>query len=507
MSSAEDNGFRQRELVAQIQHRLLERLAETGAQYQGMIEGLREVVLCANASGQLLFLNTAWSRILGHDVDESLGQNIEEFVIPDDVTRIHQLVVALERDEDFEFGEVYSFISVSGQIKRLMVAGRGHRGDNAIVTFRDVTDNERLRGALSAATVALRKQVELLAEQRRHTSLTLEGVSDGILLVDKKNRVYFANHAAREMLSLENGGQEQGGIRLEEVLRGAGLTEALLQCAGRASELVDRDWVLGNEGAVVLHVSTTRTLDEAGCEAGHIITLRDVTKERGVDRMKSDFVASCSHELRTPLTSIMGFAQRLASNADLSPDQRDQCLEVILSQSERLRSLIDGLLDLSRIDSGEFGINPTIVRVGDMLIGCLEDVETFSATAGVQIGLEMNLDQTTAVLDSKLTALAVDNLLRNAIKFSDSGQSVLLRASREGGELLLSVRDEGMGIPEEHLGQIFDRFFRVPRPDKEIQGTGFGLAIVREVAERHGGHVSVKSKPYCGSTFTLHLQA
>ncbi|MBL4771916.1 MAG: PAS domain S-box protein [Planctomycetes bacterium] len=507
MTGREESEIRQRELVAQIQHRLLEKLAETGAQYRGMIESLREVVLCADITGKLLFLNMAWSQILGHDVAESIGKNIAEFVVPADGARMLKLVTALEADEEFQFGEVYSLVSASGQIKRLLVAGRGRRGAHAIAIFRDVTDDERIRGELSAATVALREQGELLAEQRRHTSLTLEGVSDGIILVDKKDRVYFANLAARGMLGLDNYGQDHGGTQLSDVLAGAGLQETLLLCGGRASGLVDRDWVLGNDGAVVLNVKTTRTLDEEGGVAGHVITLRDVTREREMDRMKSDFVASCSHELRTPLTSIMGFSQRLVSNPGLSTEQRTQCLGIILEQSERLKSLIDGLLDLSRIDSGEFGIKPKIVKVGDMLVGCLQAVETFGLSAGVKVGLEVNIMQTTAVLDEKLTALAVDNLLRNAIKFSQPGQSVLLSVSRKGGELLLAVRDEGMGIAKEHLERIFDRFYRVPMPDKEIPGTGFGLAIVREVAERHGGYVGVQSKPEYGSTFTLHLRA
>ena len=506
MSHREDNDLRGRELSSQIQYRLLEKLAEAGKQYREMIESLREVVFCADVDGRILFLNKAWRDILGYAVEDSMGRNAVEFVVPQDRFRILELVAALHSGADLQYGEVFGFVSADGEVRRLAISGRGRRSEHAVGLLHDITDDERVRVQLDAATDALKEREQQLNFQRRHTSLILEGVTDGIVLVDAAERVYFANLAARTMLGLGAASGRPTSVPLREVLEQGGLADATLRGQGRVEDLNDREWALERDNVLVLHLSTNSTLDEQGRLAGHMLILRDVTREREIERMKSDFVASCSHELRTPLTSILGFARRLAENPTLSDSKREQCLDIILAQSVRLQSLITGLLDLSRIDSGEFGIVPSNIDLPGFLEQCVEEARATSAEAGIGIVVELALDQEFAVLDEQMTALALQNLLSNAIKFSARGQTVALSADRKNGDLKITVRDQGIGIPKEHLPHIFERFYRVPRPSREIAGTGFGLAIVREVAERQGGSVHVQSKPGQGSTFTLHFK-
>jgi PAS domain S-box-containing protein len=501
MSSRDADSSRERELNSQIQYRLIERIAETGDQYRELIEGLREIVFCSDAGGQIQFLNRAWTQALGYDVDFSIGRNSAEFVVPQHRSRFLSLVAALHYGENLQYGEVFEFMASNGERRLLSIVGRGQRNGQAAGLLRDITDDEHARVRLDAARDALKKIEQQLEYQRRHTSMILEGVADGVLLVDSDQRTYYANSAARSMLGLQSSSAPDIDFPLRSILERGGLGRALLG----GEELKGGDFVLEGDESVVVHLSISPTLDEQGAVSGQMIVFRDVTKEREIERMKSDFVASCSHELRTPLTSILGFARRMSENRDLSDAKREQCVEIILAQSGRLQALITGLLDLSRIDSGEFGITPTNVDLPLLLSRCVDEARGNADEVGVRLCLKMDLEGDGVIIDEEMTGIAIRNLLSNAVKFSASGQTVSLNAVRRKGLLRISVQDDGLGIPADRLTQIFERFYRVPRPGLEIAGTGFGLTIVREIAERQSGAVHVTSRLGEGSTFTLQL--
>jgi signal transduction histidine kinase/CheY-like chemotaxis protein len=230
-----------------------------------------------------------------------------------------------------------------------------------------------------------------------------------------------------------------------------------------------------------------------------------VTDLRALDRLKSEFVSVVSHELRTPLTSIRGSLGLLASGAmgELPPDGA-QMLQIAVSNTDRLVRLINDILDLERIESGQEALDLRPVPLSELMLDAAGNVA--GSAEGAEVSVEVRPIAATIQADADRIVQALTNLLGNAVKFSEPGGRVLLEAELDGGDAVLRVRDEGRGIPADKLDSIFERFQQVDATDaREKGGTGLGLAIVRSVAERHGGRVEVTSEVGAGSCFSLHL--
>jgi two-component system phosphate regulon sensor histidine kinase PhoR len=233
-----------------------------------------------------------------------------------------------------------------------------------------------------------------------------------------------------------------------------------------------------------------------------------VARLQELDTVKTDFMSTVSHELRTPLTSISGYLELLldAEAGELTDPQR-RMLEVIGRNTRRLRELIEDLLILSRIESGSFRTAKQDVEVGGLVDGALAAIAPAAAKASVGLHTEVErplvLHADPEQLDRVLT-----NLLTNAVKFTPPEGTVMVTAHREGDEVVLSVADTGMGIPEAEQPGLFGRFFRASNAiHQAIPGTGLGLAIVATIVENHGGSIAVRSTENVGTTFTVRLPA
>jgi signal transduction histidine kinase len=223
---------------------------------------------------------------------------------------------------------------------------------------------------------------------------------------------------------------------------------------------------------------------------------------RRLEKAKSEFVSVVSHELRTPLTSIQGFSEILA-NRDMPWEKRREFYEIINSESERLGRLITNLLNLSRIEAGAELNQETLDLVGLLQ----EDLELQQSQTDLhRLSLEVEGRIPPVYADRDRLHQVFKNLLSNAVKYSPQGGPVVVRVSPEGKYVKVSFADKGIGIPEEELPFIFDRFRRVEKGEAAaISGTGLGLAIVKHLVEMHGGHVQVRSEVGRGSTFTVYI--
>ncbi|MEH7387021.1 ATP-binding protein [Bacillus sp. JJ1521] len=242
-------------------------------------------------------------------------------------------------------------------------------------------------------------------------------------------------------------------------------------------------------------------LTKSGAKLGTVIVHRDITKEYEVDVMKSEFVSTVSHELRTPLASVLGFTE-LMLNKELKPERQKKYLTTIYREAKRLTSLINDFLDVQRLESGK----QTYEKKYDDIIPLLSSIiETHDLNNPNHVfHFEVKTDYTMVLGDKDKISQVFNNLISNAIKYSPDGGNIFVTVYEEETYLKVEIKDEGLGIPEDALDQLFTKFFRVDNTDRrKIGGTGLGLAIVKEIVKGHNGEVSVQSVYKEGSAFTV----
>jgi signal transduction histidine kinase len=251
---------------------------------------------------------------------------------------------------------------------------------------------------------------------------------------------------------------------------------------------------------------TSPVRDDRGGLVGRIWTMREVTQQRELDRLKDDFVATVSHELRTPLTSMMGFLEMIREGeaGDLNEEQR-RFLAIVYRSSERLQRLVGDLLFVARLDASGLQLQFADVDLADV---ARDNVESTSALARARsLELVADLQDVPAVTaDRERLAQLVTNLLSNAIKFTPDGGRVTVRTFVDGGMAVLEVEDTGIGIPSSEQARLFQRFFRsTTATEQAIPGTGLGLVITKAIAEAHGGSITVRSDVGHGTRFRVEL--
>lgn len=224
-----------------------------------------------------------------------------------------------------------------------------------------------------------------------------------------------------------------------------------------------------------------------------------------IDRRKSDLLAQVSHELKTPLTSIRNFADLMQRYDDLEPETRSRYLGNIISEVDRLRRLINDLLDLSKIEAGRSEWRMTRVEMASLVRSTLERLEPLASQAEVSLHADAPPAVPVVLGDTDRLVQVLTNLVGNALKFTEAGGTVTVSVEADERDVRVSVADTGIGIPETQLGAVFDKFVQVKRPAGGPIGTGLGLPIAREIVEAHGGEISVSSVPGEGTTFRFRL--
>jgi len=376
----------------------------------------------------------------------------------------------------------------------------------------NVAEFAALADALNEMATQLDDKIKAIVAQTNQQEGVLASMLEGVLAVDTDGRIISINRAASELAG--TGQSAAQGRHIHEVVRNADLlkfvTRALRSDSGAEGEVVLRE----GPRERLLQVRGTRLCDARGQDIGALLVLNDITQLHHLETVRRDFVANVSHELKTPITSIKGFVETLREGALEDPASAQRFLEIIARQAERLNQIIDDLLALSRIEREAHAASPGSAVAGveceptplrTLLQAAVDDCVRKSQDRNIRIVLECDVSLRPR-LNAQLIEQAVVNLLDNAMKYSEAGSPVQVRAWREDSQVHLAVEDAGCGIQEDHLERIFERFYRVDKArSRQMGGTGLGLAIVKHIAQAHGGKVGVQSRVGQGSTFTISL--
>jgi two-component system phosphate regulon sensor histidine kinase PhoR len=322
---------------------------------------------------------------------------------------------------------------------------------------------------------------------------------EGVLVLDSDERIVLVNTAFRELFDVWGEVQNRPVV---EIIRRPAVGELLASARESVQPVFDDIDIRGHITRTVW--GRAARFPSAGPREGTLAVFHDVTEIRRVDRVRRDFIANASHELRTPLTSIQGYAESLASGP-MTPSEVASHLVVIQRNVHRMRDLIDDLMDLSRIESGDGAPEPSRVDVVKLAQTLVADARTRLAHAKIEARV-LTPSAPPAWADRKALEQVLENLLTNAIRYTDEGGTITIEIAIAGDSLAVSVSDTGIGIPEDALDRIFERFYRVDASrSRAIGSTGLGLSIVRHLVQAMDGTIRVESQLGKGSRFTFTL--
>ena len=377
------------------------------------------------------------------------------------------------------------------------------RGDYERRVPADASDEiGRLAGAFNRMAEQLRERVATISRDRRELRAMLAGMQEGVLAMDREERVVLMNVAAGRILDADPesdvGRQVWEVTRLREV--GEALTSAVRQ--GRPEEREVRLTGAPRDRFLQLHAAPIGTRD--GPAQGAVLVLHDITDLRYLEKIRRDFVANVSHELKTPLAAIRGFTETILEDEAMDPETRRKFLERVRHQSIRLAEMVEEVLMLSRLESDSESVPLQPIDLGTSVRESLHALAPQAEAAGVS--LESRLpDEPARVLGSEESLRRiVGNLLDNAVKYTPDGGQVWVRVHVTGGSVVLEVEDNGIGIPVEARDRVFERFYRVdPGRSRAKGGTGLGLSIVKHLVQALGGEVGVDASSTGGSIFRV----
>ena len=344
--------------------------------------------------------------------------------------------------------------------------------------------------------------IQSITDERDKVSLILDCMDEGLILLDTEGKVLAINRAARTLFGFSEDEQDDGALL---VTRSRRLREAIHDCQEKHSSIMlDVDALTEDARSLRMFVSPVSSRQYEGQAVGTSILISDVTELKKAEGIRSEFTANVSHELKTPLTSIKGFTDMLSSGMVTSPADQKRFITMIGVEVDRLIDLINDILKLSELES--VAIDQTQER-SDVLEAAKDTaslLEPSAKAAGVTLAVE-GASATVSVPMSRLKELLF-NLMGNGIKYSENGGTVSTRIAIQDGKAVISVQDNGIGIPEEDQSRVFERFYRVEKGRaRKNGGTGLGLAIVKHITQLYGGTVGLESEVGKGSTFTVTL--
>lgn len=365
------------------------------------------------------------------------------------------------------------------------------------VTKRD--EIGRLATAINRMAAGLRYQLETIRKSERRLTGVIETMDSGLIMVDSKKKITLANRAFHRFFNLKP--RQLLHKSLPEGALFHDLHRLIRKCMESGGRVQDEVHLYFPEERI-LEIRLTPIWEERG-GTGVMAVIHEITAIRRLEKMRTEFVANVSHELKTPVTSLRGFAETLLDGAAEDPEMRKEFLEIIQAESLRLERLIADLLDLSKIESRNMPLNIETIGIGELFRSTAKTVEEQMRKRQLTFQVKMEEEFPVPVDPDRFQQILL-NLLSNAMAYTPAGGEVTLSAGRGETDWWIQVTDTGIGIPEEDLPRIFERFYRVDKArSRESGGTGLGLAIVKHLVEAHRGEIEVMSQAGKGTEITL----
>jgi PAS domain S-box-containing protein len=384
-------------------------------------------------------------------------------------------------------------------------------GDYSFVPVKSNDELGEVALAFNYMAEELQHHVGEIQHQKSRLEAVLEASPEAVVAIDTDERVTMANPAAARMLGIESG---SFGRRLSEL----GVSPDILNCLREASSTGAgvREIEVGEKTywAYAARMNPPEEDDSHanGSAAGAILAVRDITEYRSLERAKTAFVSDVSHELRTPLTTIQSAVDLIERARERLDPLEHRALELADQELKRIRAMVEELLTLTLMDSRQYALEVTPTDLDEVIRNALDSIEAKAKRFGIEVRYAGNdargvtADHYQCVCDAQKIYQVLLNLLDNAVKYSDPGARVKVGVLNDVDSVTIRVSDTGVGIPEEDLSNLFDRFYRVNKDrSRATGGSGLGLAISKQIVELHGGQLSVRSKVGEGSTFDVRL--
>ena len=493
-------------------------LRESEERYRNLSEQSRDAIYITTREGKLAYINQSFLDLFGYTREKITDLNAKDtYINPDDRSRFKKETEQKGSVRDFEV----RLRKKDGTEMDCLITATVRQGDDGNILgyqgiIRDITEYKRAQEKIKEYSKNLERMVELRTrrlnqalyeaeEARDRIHGILQSVADGLIVTDINNRVILMNRAAEDLLGVDF--SEVVDRPIDFAIQEKTLRDRIKTILGKKETGYKFDFELPGEDTKhprIMRARTSVIQGKSGEETCIVTIMHDVTDEREVDRMKTEFISTAAHELRTPLTSIRGFSEILLTRNDIKQEEKKKFLSYINKQSVNLANIITDLLDISRIESSlGFSLKEAPCNITDIIRGVVPYFQEQSPRHIFEVVLPE--ESVEVMVDKEKIGQVLENILSNAVKYSPGGGLIRVTGKLSEGDYQVCIEDQGIGMTPGQVKRIFDKFYRANASGAAVPGTGLGMSIVKNLVEAHGGKVWVESKMAKGTTvrFTI----
>lgn len=484
----------------ELEKRVVERTLQLDQQkrlMENLISNIPSYVAWKNLDGQYIGCNIGYAKLAGSSEEAIAGKVDAEL---DWSAEFRLTLAAVDKEVLVENRAVLGreVIDETPDKKRVYICNavplKNENGQllGMVSILQDITEQKERQQLLEETLIESRQANDRITG-------VMQSVDDALIVVDAADNILLMNESACTLLRLNPA--EVLGKKVSSAIWLGSMRDKVVDVLRKREGGVQFDFEIGddnNPSSLVMQARSSVLLDPQGRYEGMIFLARDVTRDRSMDRLKSDFISVAAHELRTPLATILGFSELLLDNNLGSDTDRKEYVQTIYEKADSLSRLLDGMLDISRIESGhglELFIEP--VSVEALFTPVLKQYQKRIADRQFTVGLDDS--ELLVKADPEKIAQVLENLLSNSVKYSESGSKISIVGKATIRGYMLSISDEGIGMTPEQVKHSFDKFYRGDNADKAVKGTGLGLTIVKHIIDEHQGSIQLESRPDKGT--------